>query len=332
MPVWRTTTMCSSDSRSPIAASTAALTGAVLPLRRAPSTVISALALGDLHPLLDRLGREPAEHDVVRRADPRAREHRDDDLGDHRQVDPDDVALADAELLERVRSLCTSRVQLGVGDRALLALLAGPVERDPVAVAGLDVPVQAVVGHVEPAVGEPLVERRVRVVQHRRERLVPVQGSRLLGPEGVRVELGPRVERGVVDASRWRRSAGAARSDPGAGALRADAPAARRRGATTVRRWTCSAPDTLRSALTTVRPGRQSGRELEPGQTVSPGCEARRSEATTAVAGSRSEDPVMPDVGGHAGGQEVRRRPDRAADRSRALRVWRPPRRRGASA
>ena len=44
MPVWRTTTMCSSDSRSPITASTAALTGAVLPLRRAPSTVISALA------------------------------------------------------------------------------------------------------------------------------------------------------------------------------------------------------------------------------------------------------------------------------------------------
>ncbi len=44
MPVWRTTTMCLSDSRSPIASSTAALTGAVLPLRRAPSTVISAFA------------------------------------------------------------------------------------------------------------------------------------------------------------------------------------------------------------------------------------------------------------------------------------------------
>ena len=44
MPVWRTTTMCSSDGRSPNAASTAAFTGAVLPLRRAPSTVISTLA------------------------------------------------------------------------------------------------------------------------------------------------------------------------------------------------------------------------------------------------------------------------------------------------
>jgi hypothetical protein len=44
MPVWRTTTMCSSDSRPPITTSTAALTGAVFPLRRAPSTVISTFA------------------------------------------------------------------------------------------------------------------------------------------------------------------------------------------------------------------------------------------------------------------------------------------------
>ena len=74
-------------------------------LALAPSAVDGDQHLGvrDLHPLLDRLGREPAEDDVVRGADPRAREHRDDDLGDHRQVDPDDVALADAELLERVR-------------------------------------------------------------------------------------------------------------------------------------------------------------------------------------------------------------------------------------
>jgi hypothetical protein len=154
----------------------------------------------DLHALLDRLGREPAEHDVVRRADPRAREHRDDDLGDHRQIDPDYVSLADAQLLERIREPLHVAVQVGIGDRALLAVLARPVKRDAVAAAGLDVPVQAVVGHVEPAVGEPLVERRVRVVEHGRERLVPLQGSRLLGPEGVRVALGPCVDRGVVGA------------------------------------------------------------------------------------------------------------------------------------
>src|SRR3954447_12635221 len=42
--VFCTTKMCSSESRSAIASSTCCLTGAVLPLRRAPSTVTSALA------------------------------------------------------------------------------------------------------------------------------------------------------------------------------------------------------------------------------------------------------------------------------------------------
>ena len=223
MPVWRTTTMCSSDSRPPITASTAALTGAVLPLRRAPSTVISTLASRHLHPLLDRLGREPAEDDVVRRADPRAREHRDDDLGNHRQVDADHVSLANPEVLERVREPLHVAVQLGVGDRALLALLAGPVERDAVAAPGLDVTVQAVVGDVQLAVGEPLVERRVGVVEHGRERLVPVQGARLLGPERVRVELSPCVQRRIVDTRAGDEAAPAARSGPGAIAPQADA-------------------------------------------------------------------------------------------------------------
>ena len=200
MPVWRTTTMCSSDSRSPIVCVDRRLDRRGLAF--APSAVDGDqhLRVRDLHPLPDRLGREPAEHDVVRGADPRAREHRDDDLGDHRQVDPDDVALADAERLEGVREPLHVAVQVGVRDRALLALLAGPVERDAVAAAGLDVPVKAVVGHVQLAVGEPLVERRVRVVEHGRERLVPVQRARLLGPEHIRVELGPRVQRGLVDA------------------------------------------------------------------------------------------------------------------------------------
>ena len=44
MPVWRTTTIVSSVSRSPICSSTWALIGAVFPLRRAPSTVTSAFA------------------------------------------------------------------------------------------------------------------------------------------------------------------------------------------------------------------------------------------------------------------------------------------------
>ena len=98
-------------------------------------------------------------------------------------------------LLERVREPLHVEVELGVGDRPLFALLAGPVEGDAVAVAGLDVAVQAVIGHVQLAVAEPLIEGRVRVIEHGGERLVPVQGPRLLGPERVRVERGLLVER-----------------------------------------------------------------------------------------------------------------------------------------
>ena len=103
------------------------------------------LRLGELHPLAHRLGGEAAEDDVVHRPDPGAGQHRDDDLGDHRQVDPDHVALADAEILQRVGEALRVSQQLGVGDVALLALLAAPVVGDAVAAARLDVAVEAVV-------------------------------------------------------------------------------------------------------------------------------------------------------------------------------------------
>ena len=170
--------------------STSCLMAVVRPLRRAPSHGDERLRVRHLHPLPDRVGGEAAEDDVVRGADPGAGEHRDDDLGDHRQEDPDDVALADAEVLEPVGQPLHVALQLCVGDVALLALLAAPVIGDPVAEPGLDVPVQTVVGGVEPAIGEPRVERRVRVVQHRGERLVPVQLPGLFGPVCLRVTLG----------------------------------------------------------------------------------------------------------------------------------------------
>ena len=45
--------------------------------------------------------REPAEHHRVHRAEPGAGQHRDDRLRDHRHVDHDPVALADAEPAQR---------------------------------------------------------------------------------------------------------------------------------------------------------------------------------------------------------------------------------------
>ena len=88
------------------------------------------LGLRELHALAHRLGREPAEHDVVRCPDASAGEHRDDHLGDHRQVDADHVAAFDAVVDQRVGEPLNVAQQLGVGDVALLALLAAPVERD----------------------------------------------------------------------------------------------------------------------------------------------------------------------------------------------------------
>ena len=94
--------------------------------------------------------REAAEHDRVDRAEPRAGEHRDDGLGDHRQVDDDPVALLDAERAQRAGEAGHGVEQLGVGvgplrlrDRAVVD------QRDALAVAGGDVAVQRVLAGVE---------------------------------------------------------------------------------------------------------------------------------------------------------------------------------------
>ena len=206
VPLERTTMMCSRCSRSPITASTLLLDRGDLALARGAVDGDQRLGLGELHALAHRLGGEAAEHDVVHRADPRAREHRDHDLRDHPQVDPDDVALLDPEILQRVGELLHPREQVRVGDVALLALLAVPVEGDPVAEAGLDVAVEAVVGDVQLAADEPLVERRVRVVEHLVPLLEPVQTLGLAHPPALPIRFGLLIDRRVVQRSRSRRN------------------------------------------------------------------------------------------------------------------------------
>ena len=91
-------------------------------------------------------GEKPPKMHRVGGADAGAGQHGDRQLGDHRHVDGDPVAL-----LRRPRPLSTlaNRLhlveQLGVGDGAGVAGLALPVEGDLVAAAGLDVAVEAVV-------------------------------------------------------------------------------------------------------------------------------------------------------------------------------------------
>ena len=111
-----------------------------------------------------RLGGEAGEDDRVHRADPRAGEHRVGGLGDHRQVDHDAVALADAERLQDVGELRDLRVQLAVADvRAGRRVVALPDDRGLLA-AGREMAVDAVGRDVELAVLEP-VDRDVGLVE-----------------------------------------------------------------------------------------------------------------------------------------------------------------------
>ena len=151
------------------------------------------LGLRVVDPSRERLGRKAPKDDGERRADAGAGEHRGGKLGDHWHVDRDPVALPHAELLERVRAARRLVQQVLVGDRPGVPRLPFPVERDLRPLPCLDVPVEAVLAHVELAVGEPLRVRRLPL-EHPGERLPPEQRPRLLGPEALEVRLGALVD------------------------------------------------------------------------------------------------------------------------------------------
>ena len=124
--------------------------------------MISSLGAGVAKPLGQRLRREAAEDDHVRRPDAGAREHRDRKLRDHAHVDADAVAFRDAELPQRVGKARDLVQHLRVREVGALAVrLADPVVGDAVASPGLDVAVEAVPGDVQLAVGEPGAVGRV---------------------------------------------------------------------------------------------------------------------------------------------------------------------------
>ncbi|MCY1293976.1 hypothetical protein D9M70_432540 [compost metagenome] len=149
-------------------------------------------------PLLQRLGGEAAEHHRVRRPQARAGLHRGHALDRHRHVDHDPVALPDAERLQAVGQAAHLGVQFTVGDTRHGAVVGLEHDRDLVGVAVFKVAVQAVVGGIELAVLEPLVERRIALVQHLGEGLVPVQQLTCVArPEAFVVAFGFLAQRAV---------------------------------------------------------------------------------------------------------------------------------------
>ena len=133
-----------------------------------------------------RLRREPAEDDRVDRADPGAREHRDDRLGQHRQIDRHPIALLHAESLERVGAATHLAREVPVGEHPAIARLSLPDERGLVAVGPGEMTIEAVGRRVERAADEPLGVGQLPV-EHLPPRGDPVEAPRLLRPEALAI-------------------------------------------------------------------------------------------------------------------------------------------------
>ncbi len=176
-------------------------------------------------PLLQRLGREAAEDDRMRGADPCAGLHRDDAFDRHRDVDEDAVALLDPERLQAVGEPADAVVEVAIGDLGHRSVVGLENDRDLLGIAVRKIAIEAVVRDIELAVLEPFVERRLGLVERFRERLVPQDlVARVLCPEagevlgGVRVE---RVEVGLLDVG-LRDEFARRLEDPGLGGYRLD--------------------------------------------------------------------------------------------------------------
>ena len=140
---------------------------------------------GILDAILERQRRESAEHHRMDGADARAGVHGDDGLGRHRHVDDHAIAGRHALREQRIGEAAHVGVQLAVGHMAHVAGLADEGQRGLVA-ALLEMHIEAVVGDIELAVGEPAIVGRLRFVQRDGERLVPAQlAARLARPEAL---------------------------------------------------------------------------------------------------------------------------------------------------
>ncbi len=122
--------------------------------------------------LLQRLGREAAEHDRMGDAEPRAGLHRDDRLDRHRHVDDRPVALLVAQLLQAVGELADPLVQRLVGDLRDLAVVGLEDDRGLVLDGRADMAIETVCRRIQLAIVEPLEERLVRFVERAGEGLV----------------------------------------------------------------------------------------------------------------------------------------------------------------
>ena len=118
------------------------------------------LALGQADALAERPRPEAREDDQVDGSDSRAGEHHRDRFGRGCHVDPNPVAVSDPEAAQGRGDALHLLEQLRVGEHGAVAALVLVHECRVPAPAGLDVPVEAVVGEVRAPADEPAESRR----------------------------------------------------------------------------------------------------------------------------------------------------------------------------
>jgi hypothetical protein len=103
-----------------------------------------------------RVRGESPEDDSVRRADARAGEHGDGQLGSHTHVDGDSVAFFNTERLEHIGEFLHFAMKLLIREGADFAGLAFPDNSGLILAVRRNVPVEAVIRKIDLAADEPL--------------------------------------------------------------------------------------------------------------------------------------------------------------------------------
>ena len=116
--------------------------------------------------------------------------HRDYCLRNHRHINCNAVAWLNAEVDKCVCGLLNLTGQFGIGDFFSVTRFTFEEDCGALAIAGLNVAVEAVIRDVELAIGKPLGERRVAPVEGLGEWLVPMKLAGLISPKAKAVGLG----------------------------------------------------------------------------------------------------------------------------------------------
>lgn len=147
------------------------------------------MAIGIEDAVAQRFRGKAGEHHRVDGTDAGAGEHGEGRFRDHRQVDADPVALADASALQQIGQAADLVVQLAVGDLlGLSRIVPLPDQRHLIAAPG-EVAVDAVVGDVQQPPGEPAgpALAQIALVDAAPGREPVEKGRGLFGPEALRL-------------------------------------------------------------------------------------------------------------------------------------------------